>query len=262
MEKKKKDYLIKTLGMQTLICLILFGILFGLKASNNPLFDEVKNMFSQKLEEQFTVEEIQDVFVYSEEESTEANNKEKQTEKSQEDTSEYIPFEEPSLNAEIVAEGGVDISISSKDEVPENISTSSYVINKKAIIPVNGKVTSEFGARIHPITKELSYHSGVDIAADSGTPIYAAFDGKVITAAYDQWNGNYLKLQHENGILTVYCHCEKLNVEEGQIIRAGEIIGYVGSTGSSTGPHLHFELRINDISYDPQIALSEAINAF
>ena len=88
-----------------------------------------------------------------------------------------------------------------------------------------------------------------------------AFDGKVAVADYDKWNGNYMKIKHENGLMTVYCHCESLNVKKGENIRAGEVIGYVGSTGSSTGPHLHFELRIDNVSFDPQIALNEALNA-
>jgi murein DD-endopeptidase MepM/ murein hydrolase activator NlpD len=93
-----------------------------------------------------------------------------------------------------------------------------------------------------------------------GTAIYSAFDGKVIKADYDKWNGNFIKIEHENNIMTVYCHCEKLLVKKGDVIKAGQKIATVGSTGSSTGPHLHFELRINNISYDPQNALKTAVN--
>ena len=106
----------------------------------------------------------------------------------------------------------------------------------------------------------MRFHAGIDIAAEKGTNIYSAFDGVVSEADYDKWNGNYLKIKHDNNIMTVYCHCEKLNVKKGQKIRAGEVIATVGSTGSSTGPHLHFELRINNVSYDPKTALNEAIN--
>lgn len=261
MEKNKKDYLLKTLGMQFLICLLLFAVLFGLKESNNDLFDEVKKMFSEQLEEQIDKDDLIEAFnsVNSGKMSDNTDNKAVITPESDEEA--YVPFEEPSLSAEIIAEGGVDISIASKDEIPDNVSVSSYILNKNMVAPLSGEITSKFGVRTHPISNELSFHSGIDIAADEGKPIYSAFDGTVITADYDQWNGNYLKIKHENEILTVYCHCKKLNVEEGQNIRAGEIIAFVGSTGNSTGPHLHFELRINDISYDPEIALDGAKNA-
>jgi murein DD-endopeptidase MepM/ murein hydrolase activator NlpD len=127
-------------------------------------------------------------------------------------------------------------------------------------LPLEGKITSPFGLRIHPISGQQRFHAGIDIAAATGTPIYSAFDGRVIYAGYDQWNGNYLKIQHENNIMTVYCHCEALNVKKGDTVRAGNKVATVGSTGSSTGPHLHFELRINNVSYDPQNALKTAIN--
>jgi len=96
---------------------------------------------------------------------------------------------------------------------------------------------------------------------DSGEPIYAIFDGEVIEATYDQWNGNFIKIKHDNNILSVYCHCSELFVKKGDIIRGGEVIAKVGSTGQSTGPHIHFELRINDVSYNPAFALKDAKDA-
>ena len=129
------------------------------------------------------------------------------------------------------------------------------------LLPLKGKTTSNFGVRTHPISGDLRFHAGIDIAAEKGTNIYSAFDGEIVEADYDNWNGNFIKIKHDNNIMTVYCHCDKLNVIKGQKIRAGEVIATVGSTGSSTGPHLHFELRIDNISYNPQKALKEAKNA-
>jgi len=127
-------------------------------------------------------------------------------------------------------------------------------------LPTDGEITSSFGVRTHPIDGDLRFHAGVDIANDLGTPIFAAFDGVVKVATYDQWNGYYLKIIHDNEIMTVYCHCNKLLVKEGEKVKAGQKIAEMGSTGSSTGPHLHFELRIENISYDPESALNEAIS--
>ncbi|MGN0526647.1 MAG: M23 family metallopeptidase [Acutalibacteraceae bacterium] len=282
MDRKKSDYLVKTVLIQTATCIVLFGILFGLKQTQSKVYYEIKEEFFDNLDSNILGEEIADVFINTKsklinqtasdelttkktsEETTDKDNTEnKETDKTEaESETEYKPLEEPSLNAEIIAEGGVDVSVSSEDEVPSNVSLNSYKINQTMIKPViNAKTTSKFGIRTHPITNKISFHAGIDLAAPVNTPIYAAFDGKVTVADYDQWNGNYIKIQHDNGIMTVYCHCEKINVKKGQVIKAGEVIGYVGSTGSSTGPHLHFELRINNISYNPETALKGAKNA-
>lgn len=280
MIKNKKDFVVRAILFQSLFCILLFGLLFFLKQSNSELFKAMEIEFSDKLSENITKNEAESVFKAISDkitppsiDSNKTNNTniDSTTEKALTDNNpenilenetEFVPFDEPSLNATVEATGGVDIKIASSDEIPENVSLNSYTLSKKMINPViNGKTTSEFGARIHPISNELTFHAGIDIAADLGTPIYAAFDGKVTVADYDKWNGNYMKIKHENGLMTVYCHCESLNVKKGENIRAGEIIGYVGSTGSSTGPHLHFELRIGNVSFDPQIALNEALNA-
>lgn len=280
MIKNKKDFVVRAILFQSLFCILLFGLLFFLKQSNSELFKSIESEFSDKLSENITKNEAESVFKAISDkitppsiDSNKTNNTNigSTTEKTLTDNNpenilenetEFVPFDEPSLNATVEATGGVDIKIASSDEIPENVSLNSYTLTKKMINPViNGKTTSEFGARIHPISNELTFHAGIDIAADLETPIYAAFDGKVAVADYDKWNGNYMKIKHENGLMTVYCHCESLNVKKGENIRAGEVIGYVGSTGSSTGPHLHFELRIDNVSFDPQIALNEALNA-
>jgi murein DD-endopeptidase MepM/ murein hydrolase activator NlpD len=156
----------------------------------------------------------------------------------------------------VMLEGGID----SIDDIPSNVSVNGYTLNKNMYVPLEGTITSEFGSRIHPVSGELSFHAGVDIAGDTGEPIYSAFDGEVIVADYDQWNGYYLKIIHDGNIMTVYCHCNKIYVECGDLVKAGDIIAEVGSTGTSTGPHLHFEFRIDNVSYDPKIALEIAKN--
>ena len=280
MTKNKKDFVVRAILFQSLFCILLFGLLFFLKQSNSQLFKTIESEFSHKLSENITKNEAESVFKAISDkitppsiDSNKTNNTniDSTTEKALTDNNpenilenetEFVPFDEPSLDATVEATGGVDIKIASSDEIPENVSLNSYTLTKKMINPViNGKITSEFGSRIHPISNELTFHAGIDIAANMGTPIYAAFDGKVLLADYDKWNGNYMKIKHENGLMTVYCHCDSLNVKKGENIRAGEVIGYAGSTGSSTGPHLHFELRIDNVSFNPQIALNEALNA-
>jgi len=117
-------------------------------------------------------------------------------------------------------------------------------------------ITSVQGNRVHPITGKYGTHGGTDIGASYGSAIYAAGSGTVVTAynnsAYNGGYGNYAMINHGNGIQTLYAHMSVCSVTVGQTVSAGQTIGYVGSTGRSTGPHLHFEVRVNGSRVDPQ----------
>ncbi|MBK7858987.1 MAG: M23 family metallopeptidase [Archangiaceae bacterium] len=116
-------------------------------------------------------------------------------------------------------------------------------------------VTSGFGARKDPFTGELAQHEGVDVAAEAGTPISAAWDGKVVSAGERGGYGNAVEVDHGNGVHTLYAHASELEVKPGDVVKAGDKLGEVGSTGRSTGPHLHLELRVNGKAADPTAAL-------
>lgn len=119
-------------------------------------------------------------------------------------------------------------------------------------LPLRGaSLTSSFGMRRHPLLGGFRAHGGVDLAAPTGTPIVAPSDGVVGTA---DWRGGYglaVTLEHGGGVQTRYGHMSRLNVAPGQRVRKGEVIGFVGSTGRSTGPHLHYELRVNGQAVNP-----------
>jgi murein DD-endopeptidase MepM/ murein hydrolase activator NlpD len=117
--------------------------------------------------------------------------------------------------------------------------------------PVNGPVTSGFGYRTHPVLGTQRLHAGVDFGAATGTPIVAATDGTVVSAGWQGGYGNAVIIDHGGGEATLYGHQSRLAVSSGASVSRGQIIGYVGSTGMSTGPHLHFELRINGVPTDP-----------
>ena len=118
-------------------------------------------------------------------------------------------------------------------------------------VPGHSRISSPFGMRIHPVTKVRSFHSGVDIPAPKGKPIISVLDGKVIESRNAGTYGNMILIEHSNGVRTRYAHCSKLNVRVGQIVKAGDVIGLIGSTGRSTGPHLHFEVIINGKPVNP-----------
>ncbi len=153
------------------------------------------------------------------------------------------------------------------DEEKTNIQTIyDYIANGVPIaVPIVGltgfvepvadwrsSVTSEFGGRIHPITKVWEGHGGIDIGKPYGTPIYASLSGVVVYATWDNSYGYFVKIDHGNGFETLYAHNSKNLVTAGQIVTTGEKIAEVGSTGDSTGNHLHFEVRVNGEPIEPR----------
>lgn len=117
--------------------------------------------------------------------------------------------------------------------------------------PANGPITSPFGSRIHPIWGYTIYHDGIDIGVDEGVPVHAADGGTVV---WSGWMGGYgyaVVIDHGNGLSTLYGHNSDLAVSEGEGVSKGQVIAYAGSTGNSTGPHVHFEVRVNGDPVDP-----------
>ena len=113
-------------------------------------------------------------------------------------------------------------------------------------------ISSRFGLRVHPITGETKSHTGMDIASNQGTSVYAADGGTVTLASWNGGYGNCIMIDHGNGYVTLYGHLSGYAVSEGQAVSQGSVIGYVGSTGNSTGPHLHFEVLQNGTRIDPE----------
>ena len=259
MVKKKKDYLAYSLLFQFLVCVLLFLSIIGLKKSNSDIYVLLKNDFYSNLNSDIFVPINENLKTDNSMNESVNNNVEAPatTESSSETTNEA----DENLSVNIKGETQNDYDTETLDEIPDNVSVNSYVLSQRMVVPVQGTISSEFGVRNHPISNDLKFHAGIDIAADSGTPIYSAFSGEIVTADYDEWNGYYLKIQHDGNIMTVYCHCKSLCVNEGDYVNAGDVVAYVGSTGSSTGPHLHFELRVNNVSYDPKAALDNGIDA-
>ncbi len=127
----------------------------------------------------------------------------------------------------------------------------SYWTSTPSIWPVQGWVTSEFGARYSPFTGLPKFHEGVDIAAPYGSPIYAPADGMISFAGGKGGYGNALILDHGYGVSTLYGHTSSLYVKEGEKIKRGQMIAAVGSSGASTGPHLHYEVHVDGVPTDP-----------
>ena len=138
--------------------------------------------------------------------------------------------------------------------------------NKKAIVydggefkwpaPSYTRISDDYGNRTHPILGTQQFHNGVDMAAPNGSPILAAYDGEVIAASYSPTMGNYIMIDHGDSLITIYMHASSVSVSPGTMVARGEQIGCVGSTGRSTGPHLHFSVRLNGSYVSPWNYLS------
>ena len=133
-----------------------------------------------------------------------------------------------------------------------NMSQSKINLGISLIKPVSGMISSKFGASS---SIRSGSHTGLDIATSSGTPIKAAASGTVSFSGYKGSYGNLLVITHSNGVQTYYAHCSKLYASAGQTVSQGQTIAAVGSTGNSTGPHLHLEIRVNGVAYNPQYYL-------
>jgi len=120
-----------------------------------------------------------------------------------------------------------------------------------SVWPVKGLVTSEFGVRESPFRSGVEFHKGLDISTRSGKEIVAPADGLVIVSSYDSQDGNFVKIDHGRGLATGFAHLSRMAVKQGMRVKKGDIIGYVGDTGRSTGPHLHYSVFVNNVPVNP-----------
>ncbi len=140
---------------------------------------------------------------------------------------------------------------------PDVVDDAPYELTFPAALPLAAyRVTSRFGYRVHPVSGNTTFHYGVDLAAAAGTRVASVADGTVEETGCGQVNGNYVRVSHADGFATMYAHLQSISVRQGQKVELGQQIGTVGSTGLSTGPHLHFELRRGGRLVDPMKAFA------
>jgi len=137
------------------------------------------------------------------------------------------------------------------DEAVDGVLAVGLLLDLEWPVDVSSPISSGWGDRIHPISGQRKFHNGVDLAVPVGTPVLAAQPGTVLTAAEDDRNGRYLVLEHGHGVRTAYCHLDELLVDKRSSFERGEMIARSGNSGRSTGPHLHFVVRVNGKTLDP-----------
>lgn len=257
-QKNKTDYLIKIILLQCVLCILIAGGVFAASKLGLSAFNDMKNDFNNIMKNDMSVsdvaEDIKDAaqIVMAHPDETEKTDEKK-----------IIPSQDSMVNiyevisddtgesvavGEIVTDGsgGGDMAASGSSFAP-------YFVSVDAVMPVkNARLTSPFGYRVNPVSGNYGFHTGIDLAVPEGTPISASFYGEIVkTGESDVW-GKYVLMRHSDAFETYYCHMSEIYVEEGAVIRQGETIGLVGSTGWSTGPHLHFEVRIDGVRVDPE----------
>jgi len=234
--KKKFDVNQLFILIQTGICTLFVSVLLVLKSLNPEIYNIIKSWY---------LENINNSLIISEE-----------IENNSELDAKYVTSKKlEEINKKLTEENKKQesIKIDNNKKNLEHISVYSDMITNGLILPVSsGRVTSKFGMRKDPFTGEMRGHSGLDIGADKNDKIFATLSGKVEVAEYESSYGNYIIINHGGNIKTLYAHCSKLLVKEGQEVKQNEVIALVGSTGRSTGCHLHFEVRINGQRQDPE----------
>lgn len=237
-EKHSYDYLL----IQVMICVILLTLAFGLKLMGGEKFQSVQGSYHYYYETNGYLWDLREKLypLYSKIPGYEKIR----------DTFDSV------REVFAIPQGGEDIEAEMRlgpVPPPEGCTFSPVKLTAKITRPVEfQRMTSSFGYRINPITKKYGFHKGADLAAPQGSPIRAAFGGKVIEKAYQESYGNYCVVEHSDNLQTLYAHCDRVLAEKGDIVARGETIALVGSTGAATGPHLHLEIRVGGVRVDPK----------
>ena len=286
--KKEKKGSVKRLLMQMFICLIIYVVFYAVTNRNYIFSEEFRNAVGSFVNEKTKISDwynsvkgyIQSKFEEESKTENESNKEEKREEQTNSTENKAGVVNQTNENKESIQnqeqkkdepkESKKDENIGGAADNTENISkkkneklTEQQIMENEAkeikknisfIAPIKGRITSAFGWR-NPTTSTVpKYHTGLDIAANEGTKIKSATDGKVIMVSSAGDYGNHYQIQIKD-IILVYAHCKKLYLKEGDKVKQGQEIAEVGSTGNSTGPHLHFEIRKGERKIDPQLVL-------
>lgn len=263
--KKNDIRLIKKMIKQIIVCMIIYGIFYLIVNSNYIFSEDFTNKVKEILSQDINFSQVYSVVSNRINEIYKQTIKEEsQNEENEEQNKDIINNDENIGGAEenLTTAETPDSEIV-QEQIPENETSglsqmeqdANHIKNTISFIkPVNGKISSVFGLR-NPTTSTVPKdHKGTDIATETGSKIVSATDGKVVLVSTTGDYGNHLKIQ-TNDVIIVYAHCNKLYVNEGDIIKQGQEIAEVGSTGNTTGPHLHFEVRYQNRYVDPQLIL-------
>lgn len=254
----KKDYgLFKRMFLQLLICLLIYGIFYLITTTNYVFSDDVINKTSNILNYDIEIKELYSRTINKIKEFINSNTSDKE----KNNVIQNVNNQTNNVEEEKVENKVEEVSNIQEEKKEVTVSLSQMekdAIEAKKICdfikPLSGTITSEFGEREVTSKVMSSDHKGIDIAANKGTKIKSSITGKVEEASSNSQYGNFIKIKKDN-ILTVYAHCDTLKVSKGDKVKKGDVIATVGSTGNSTGPHLHFEIRLSNRYINPRLVI-------
>ena len=255
-KERKSPSLMKRLIKQIIVCSLIYCVFYVVSNRDYYLSQEFLNKAQEFASKNYFLNETYNFAMGYLEKYIDFSKDEEET-----NVEEIKPNEESENNdnTEQIEQdnigGEVEEGVANKEKTQEE-KDIEYIKNKtNFILPVEGKISSTFGWR-NPTTSTVpKYHTGLDIATNTGTIIKSATDGKVVLASSEGGYGEHYKIQIDD-IILIYAHCSKLYLNEGDEVVQGQEIAEVGSTGNSTGPHLHFEIRREERLIDPQLILN------
>ena len=251
-KKERKRNFLDMLLDQTIYFVVVLIALFGFKFFGGDAYASFKDDLTRKLNQTTSTDTVLD--------EVEKQEKEDETDpQPSKETAANVDYENVDAYAEY-SEESAEACVFDLAEI-RTLSSNKLAVNEMCMPIRSTNVTSEFGYRTNPITGNYAMHSGIDIGANTGDKIYAALGGTVVKAKESYDYGKFITIDHGDGLVTIYAHCSKLLVEVGERVEKGQVIALAGSTGWSTGPHLHFEIRVNGIRIDPQYYLTKLYTA-
>ncbi len=238
---RSSDYCFKILILQTVTVAVILVTALGVRIFGGEFYNGLSIMYHEKFDDITLSQEVLEPKNPVEEGNSQPSEVSKSESESEEGPDNEI---EGNLSGNIIDfEGLKSTSVSSR--------VNSF------LWPVYGVVSSDYGYRTHPISGEYTMHNGIDIASEKGKAISSAFDGVVKTEGYSNSYGYYIIVTHSDNVETLYAHCSKIIKSKGDTVKKGDTIALVGSTGRSTGPHVHFEVRVGGYRINPNWMLSD-----
>lgn len=262
----KKNYkLFKKMILQIVICLLIYFIFYLITTTNYAFSDQVIESTNSILNYDINIEKIYkdcEYFFVTTFKNNENNQENNTVNNSATNNSINVienVIETSMIDNKLVVNNAVEVKEEKNEEKEEKTEMEQDAEKAKELCkfqkPLSGVITSEFGEREVTLKGMTSDHKGIDIAAKSGTSIKAAMSGTVSVAEENSEYGKFIKI--ENGeVMTVYAHCKSLKVKKGDKVKIGQTIATVGSTGHSTGPHLHFEIRLSGRYINPKLIIN------
>lgn len=247
---KKDIKLLKKMLIQILICVVIYLIIYSIQNNQYVFSEDFINKTNEILSYDTNFMELYEMV------KSQLIKPQEESQNKQEEETEQELEQEPDKQGESIggAQPQTNEEVPEESLTPEKIDIQNIKNTTSFIKPVEGMISSKYGQRDSATGRVPKNHTGTDIAASLGTKIKSATDGEVVLASSEGDYGNHLKIQIGE-VSIIYAHCNSLYVKQGDKIVQGQEIAEVGSTGNSTGPHLHFEIRISERTIDPQSIL-------